>query len=152
MSQRCAEATTAARSFAETSAASMDKAAKARALADGAKGYDQASGRRLVDARMQALLRQKEAEIKWRAEYEPVVRKVANETARWMAEEVAKMLLTEDEVGERLAEALRERHAVAGPLASEIVATVRSVVSALVAEINIVDGPGEGSDAGPLVP
>ncbi|MFF2032029.1 hypothetical protein [Arthrobacter sp. NPDC058192] len=109
-----------------------------------------AAARRLVDARMQALLRQKEAEIKWRAEYEPVVRKVANETARWMAEEVAKMLLTEDEVGEKLADALRERHAVADPLASEIVATVRSVVSAVVAEI--FDGPGEDSDAGPLVP
>lgn len=118
-----------------------------------------AAAQRLVEAETQALLRQaeievarKHADIEWRAEYEPVVRKVAYDTAHWMVAETAKWLLTEDEVGERLADALRERHAVADPLASEIVATVRSVLSALVAEINIVDGPGEDSDAGPLVP
>ena len=109
-----------------------------------------AAVQRLVEAKKQAMVRQMEAEIKWRAEYEPVVRKVANETARWTVAEVAKALLTEDEVGERLADALRERHAVVDPLASEIVATVRSVMSAIVAEI--IDGPGEDSDAGPLVP
>ncbi|MDQ0755617.1 hypothetical protein [Arthrobacter sp. B3I4] len=118
-----------------------------------------AAAQRLVEAETQALLRQveievarKHADIEWRAEYEPIIRKVGNETARWTVAEVAKWLLTEDEVGERLADALRERHAVADPLASEIAATVRSVLSALVAEINIVDGPGEDSDAGPLVP
>ncbi|WP_426004863.1 hypothetical protein ACPFL9_20380 [Paenarthrobacter sp. NyZ202] len=103
---------------------------------------------RLVEAKKQAMVRQMEAETKWRAEYEPVVRKVANETVRWTVAEVAKALLTEDEVEERLADALRERHAVVDPLASEIVATVRSVMSAIVAEI--IDGPGEDSDAGPL--
>ncbi|MEV7636610.1 hypothetical protein AB0N71_10605 [Pseudarthrobacter enclensis] len=112
-----------------------------------------AAVQRLVQAKKQALLREMEIEAdreRRRAEYEPIIRKVANETARWMVEEVAKWLLTEDEVGEKLADALRERHAVADPLASEIVATVRSVVSAVVAEI--FDGPGEDSDAGPLLP
>ena len=122
-----------------------------------------AAARRLVEAKKHALIRQAEikvarehAEIEWRAECEPVVRKVALEVAHDVADrtvaEVAKWLLTEDEVGEKLADALRERHAVADPLALEIVATVRSVLSALVAEIEIVDGPDEDSDAGPLVP
>lgn len=118
-----------------------------------------AAARRLVGAQTQALVRQMEAEferqtkeIEWRAEYEPIVREAALGSARWTVAEVAKWLLTEDEVGERLADALRERHAVADPLASEIVATVRSVLSALVAEIECVDGPGEDSDAGLLVP
>jgi hypothetical protein len=122
-----------------------------------------AAVQRLVEAKKQALLREteqallREMEIeadreRRRAEYEPLIRKVGNETARWTVAEVAKWLLTEDEVGERLADALRERHAVADPLASEIAATVRSVLSALVADINIVAGPGEDSDAGPLVP
>ena len=118
-----------------------------------------AAAQRLVEDETQALLRQieieaarKHADIERRAEYEPIIREAALRSARWTVAEVAKWLLTEDEVGERLADALRERHAVADPLASEIVATVRSVLSALVAEINIVDGPGEDSDAGPLVP
>lgn len=106
----------------------------------------------LVEAEMLALLRETEAEIEWRAEYEPVVREVALESVRWTVAEVAKALLTEDEVGEKLADALRERHAVVDPLASEIIATVRSVLSALVADTNIVCEPGEDSDAGPLVP
>jgi uncharacterized protein YaaQ len=42
--QRCADATMAARSFAEASAATSDKASKARALADGATGYDKTDG------------------------------------------------------------------------------------------------------------
>lgn len=114
-----------------------------------------ATVQRLVEAKKQALLREMEIEAdreQRRAEYEPIIRKVANETARFTLAEVAKMLLTEDEVGEKLADALRERHAVADPLASEIAATLRSVLSALVADIDIVAGPGEDMDADPLVP
>lgn len=118
-----------------------------------------ASIQRLVEAKKQAVLREIEIkvarendEIEWRAEYEPVVREAVLGSARWTVAEVAKALLTEDEVGEKLADALRERHAVVDPLASEIIATVRSVLSALVADTNIVCEPGEDSDAGPLVP
>lgn len=111
-----------------------------------------ASIQRLVEAKKQAMVRRMEAEIKWRAEYEPVVRKVAHDAAHHTVAEVAKMLLTEDEVGERLADALRERHTLADPLASEIVATVRSVLSALVADTNSVCVICEDSDAGQLVP
>lgn len=114
-----------------------------------------AAVQRLVEAKKQALLREMEIEAdseRRRAEYEPIIRKVANETAHWTVAEVAKWLLTEDEVGERLADAIREHHAVADPLASEIAATVRSVLSALVTDISIVAGLGEDSDAGPLVP
>lgn len=118
-----------------------------------------AAAQRLVEAETQALVRQMEAEIErqtkeieWRAEYEPIVREAALRSARWTVAEVAKWLLTEDEVEERLADALREHHAVADPLASEIVATVRSVLSALVEEIKFGDEPDEDSDAGPLVP
>lgn len=118
---------------------------------------------RLVEAKKQAMVRELEieaarehAEIEWRAEYEPVVRKVAlgvaHDVMHLAVAEVSKWLLTEDEVGERLVDALREHHSVADPLASEIVATVRSVVSALVADIEIVDGSGDDSDARPLVP
>lgn len=103
-----------------------------------------AAAQRLMEAEKLALLRKmeieaarKHGEIAWRAEYEPVVRKVAYDTAQWMVDEVSKWLLTEDEVGERLADVLRERHAVADPLASEIVATVRSVLSELVTETKI---------------
>lgn len=110
---------------------------------------------RLIDAKVQAMIREFEiehAEIKRRAEYEPVIRESMLDAGRHAVDEIAKMLLTDDEVGEKLADALRERHAVADPLATEIVATVRSVLSALVADIEIVCGPGEDSDAGPLVP
>lgn len=92
------------------------------------------------------------AEIEWRAEYEPVVRKVALGVAHAMVAEVSKWLLTEDEVGEKLVDALREHHSVADPLASEIVGTLRSVLSVLVADIEIIDESGDDSDAGPLVP
>lgn len=118
-----------------------------------------AAAQRLMEAKKLALLREmeievarKHGEIAWRAEYEPVVRKVAYDTAHWMVAEVSQWLLTEDEVRERLADVLRERHAVADPLASEIVATVRSVLSELVTEIKFGDEPDEDSDAGPLVP
>ena len=105
----------------------------------------------LVEAKKQELFRQAEAEITKRALYE-LVREIAGEAAHFTVAEVAQMLLTDDEVGEKLTDALRERHAVADPLASEIVATVRSVLSALVAEIPIVDGLGEELPAGSLVP
>ncbi|MDM7989927.1 hypothetical protein [Arthrobacter sp. zg-Y877] len=122
-----------------------------------------AAVQRLVEAKKQAMVRKLEievarehAEIEWRAEYEPVVRKVALSVAydavHVTVAEVSKWLLTEDEVGERLADALREHHSVADPLVSEIVATVRSVLSALVADIEIVDESGDDSDACPLVP
>lgn len=104
---------------------------------------------RLIEAKKQAMVRkleieaaQEHAEIEWRAEYEPVVRKVAlgvgYDAVHLTVAEVSKWLLTEDEVGERLVDALREHHSVADPLASGIVATVRSVLSALVADIEIV--------------
>ncbi|MCQ1945512.1 MULTISPECIES: hypothetical protein [unclassified Arthrobacter] len=122
-----------------------------------------AAVQRLVEAKKQAMVRKLEievarehAEIEWRAEYEPVVRKVAlgvaYDVVHVTVAEVSKWLLTEDEVGERLADALREHHSVADPLVSEIVATVRSVLSALVADIEIVDESGDDSDARPLVP
>lgn len=118
---------------------------------------------RLIEAKKQTMVRKLEieaarehAEIEWRAEYEPVVRKVAlgvaYDAVHLTVAEVSKWLLTEDEVGERLADALREHHSIADPLASEIVATVRSILSALVADIEIVDGSGDDSDARPLVP
>ena len=122
-----------------------------------------AAVQRLVEAKKQALLRETEQALlrkmgieadreRRRAEYEPAIRESMLDAGRYAVAEIAKMLLTDDEVGEKVADALRERHAVADPLASEIVATVRSVLSALVADIEIVCGPGEDSDAGPLVP
>ena len=116
---------------------------------------------RLVEAKKQAMVRKLEieaarehAEIEWRAEYEPVVRKVALGVAydvmHVTVAEVSKWLLTEDEVGERLVDALREHHSVADPLASEIVATVRSVLSTLVADIEVVGEFGNAPDASTL--
>lgn len=118
-----------------------------------------ASFQRLLEAKKQAMFRQAHAEIErrtkeveWRAEYEPVIRESMVDAGHHVIDEIAKMLLTDDEVGDKLADALRERHAVADPLATRIVATVRSVLSALVADIEVVCRAGEDSDASPLVP
>lgn len=105
---------------------------------------------RLIEAKKQELFRQTQAEITRRAVYE-LVREIAGEAAHFTLAAVAQTLLTDDEVGKKLTDALRERHAVADPLASEIVETVRSVLSALVAEIALVDDRGE-LPKGSLVP
>ena len=97
---------------------------------------------RLIDTRVQALLRVTTAKIqreaKLRAEYEPIIR----EAAVQILAQVAENMLKDDGAREALIEAICERHSTPAPFASELADTALSVLSSWVAEIKIVTGDG----------